>query len=112
LDLISGAALPTTVNEVSRLAFAGRQSEPDAVAFRKLSNLLILLQALDSDWVIVTNNKAFLNSNFNKNHVSKWPNERFTAYWTDDFSSVISVINWKREFDWLKIALGEMGWTN
>ena len=49
LDLISGAALPTTVNEVSRLAFAGRQSEPDAVAFRKLSNLLVLLQALDSD---------------------------------------------------------------
>ena len=66
----------------------------------------------DSNWVIVTNNKAFLNSNFNKNHVSKWPNERFTAYWTDDFSSVISVINWKREFDWLKIALGKMGWTN
>ena len=49
LELISGAALPTTVNEVSRLAFAGRQSEPDAVAFRKLSNLLVLLQALDSD---------------------------------------------------------------
>ena len=66
----------------------------------------------DSDWVIVTNNKAFLNSNFNKNHVSKWPNERFTAYWTDDFSSVISVINWKREFDWLKIALRNMGWTS
>ena len=49
LDLISGAVLPTTFNELLRLALPGRQSEPDAVAFRKLSNLLVLLQALDSD---------------------------------------------------------------
>jgi len=49
LDLISGADLPTTFNELLRLALPGRQSEPDAVAFRKLSNLLVLLQALDSD---------------------------------------------------------------
>ena len=49
LDLISGAVLPTTFNELLRLANETRQGEPDVVAFIKLVNVLVFLQALDSD---------------------------------------------------------------
>ena len=49
LDLISGAVLPTTHNELLRLVNKTRQREPDAVAFTKLVNVLVFLQALDSD---------------------------------------------------------------
>ena len=49
LDLIPDAALPRTQNELRRLIFPGRTNEPDVVAFTKLINMLVLLQALDSD---------------------------------------------------------------
>lgn len=49
LDLIPDAALPKTQNELRRLIFPGRTNEPDVVAFTKLINMLVLLQALDSD---------------------------------------------------------------
>ena len=49
LDLIQGAVLPTTPNELRLLALPGRQTEADAVAFNKLINILVFLQALDSD---------------------------------------------------------------
>ena len=49
LDLIPDAALPRTQNELRRLIFPGRTNEPDVVAFIKLINMLVLLQALDSD---------------------------------------------------------------
>ena len=49
LDLIQGAVLPTTPNELRLLALPGRQVEADAVAFNKLINILVFLQALDSD---------------------------------------------------------------
>jgi hypothetical protein len=48
-DLISGATLPTTSNELRSLLLPGRQTEADAVAFKKMVNILVLLQALDSD---------------------------------------------------------------
>ena len=43
LDLISGAVLPTTHNELLRLVNKTRQREPDAVAFTKLVNVLVFL---------------------------------------------------------------------
>ena len=49
LDLIPDAALPKTQNELRRLIFPGRTNKPDVVAFTKLINMLVLLQALDSD---------------------------------------------------------------
>ena len=49
LDLIQGGVLPTTQNELRLLALPGRQVEADAVAFNKLINILVFLQALDSD---------------------------------------------------------------
>ena len=49
LDLIQGAVLPTTSNELRFLLLPGRQTEADAVAFNKLINILVFLQALDSD---------------------------------------------------------------
>lgn len=49
LDLIQGAVLPTTSDELRFLLLPGRQTEADAVAFNKLINILVFLQALDSD---------------------------------------------------------------
>ena len=49
LDLIQGAVLPTTSDELRFLLLPGRQTEADAVAFNKLMNILVFLQALDSD---------------------------------------------------------------
>mgnify|MGYP006141692073 CR=1 FL=1 len=49
--------------------------------------------ATSSSWVLVTKNEAVLKQIPEKVLNGQWPDERFTAYWTDDFSSIISVIN-------------------
>ena len=66
--------------------------------------------ATSSSWVLVTKNEAFLKQIPEKVLNGQWPDERFTAYWTDDFSSIISVINWQSELSWLTKALREKGW--
>ena len=66
--------------------------------------------ANSSSWVLVTKNQAFIQQLPSEIIDSDWPAERFTAYWTDDFSSIVSVINWDRELGWLTRILRDKGW--
>lgn len=47
-----------------------------------------------SSWVLVTNNQGFLDKMENEGKVHDWPDPRYSAFWTDDFSSLIPVIIW------------------
>ena len=43
--------------------------------------------------------------------VDDWPADRYTARWTDDFSSILPVMYWEEGFDWLNDLLEERVWS-
>ncbi len=72
-----------------------------------------------SSWVLVTSEKDFIDLmqyEFGDDQESTlsidyWPEDRYTARWTDDFSSIVPVIYWENGgFDWLTEKLTDLGW--
>lgn len=65
-----------------------------------------------SSWVLVTRNERFIEytQEFQPPLDGKWPEEKFTARWTDDFSSILPVLRWDKDTDWFTDLLGEKGW--
>ena len=73
-----------------------------------------------STWVLVTSNKVFvqrLRDSFGDDQdytvsVDDWPADRYTARWTDDFSSILPVMYWEEGFGWLSDLLEERVWSS
>ena len=72
-----------------------------------------------STWVLVTKNSVFakqLRDEFGDDQdytvvVDDWPADRFTARWTDDFSSILPVLYWDEGFGWFNDILEERVWS-
>jgi len=71
-----------------------------------------------SSWVLVTNNAEFVDyaTDPATDLRGKWPEARYTARWTDDFSSIVPVIKmnkdlkWFEDFEWFQELMEEKGW--
>jgi len=46
-----------------------------------------------SKWVLLTKNQAFLDSSYVKDNTTAWPDEKYSAFWTDDSSSLLPVMH-------------------
>ncbi len=66
----------------------------------------------DSTWVLVTNNKGLIESEMVQDLKSDWPDEKYTAFWTDDYASIVPLIHWSKDMDWLTDILKDKGWTS
>ncbi len=60
-----------------------------------------------STWVLVTNNQAFLNDAQLTSASSDWPDERYSAFWTDDYASIVPLVQWSLKWDWFKELISE-----
>ncbi len=60
-----------------------------------------------STWVLVTNNQAFLNDAQLKSASSDWPDERYSAFWTDDYASIVPLVQWSLKWEWFKELISE-----
>jgi len=48
---------------------------------------------MNADWIIVTNNRFFLNNNIVEDFIEPWPEDmKKTVVWTDNFSNLISLL--------------------
>ena len=47
-----------------------------------------------SDWVIITNNQAFLDDPDVRRLTDEWHHELRPIIWTDDFSNLFEVVDW------------------
>ncbi len=74
-----------------------------------------------SSWVLVTRDQKFVDAvqfEFGDDQeptlsVDYWPEERYTARWTDDFSSIVPVIYWDNDgFEWFTEKLVDLGWIS
>ena len=71
-----------------------------------------------SSWVLVTNNESFISfvQDFygTADHIKldRWPDEKYSARWTDDFSSIVPVIDWDKDSKWFSELLTEKGWVS
>ncbi len=64
----------------------------------------------NSTWVLVTNNTEFIDFVVDKDWDNAWPRDTFSARWTDDYASIIPVVNWGDQFSWIQELLVEKGW--
>ena len=65
-----------------------------------------------STWVLVTTNSGFIDYIKDEDFIGVWPEKKYTARWTDDFSSIIPVMRWEKESTWLKDLIKEKGLFN
>ncbi len=63
-----------------------------------------------STWVLLTSNPRFIESaemESIRDDADKWPDERHTALWTDDFAPLAPVVVWEWDWDWYRQAQGQ-----
>jgi hypothetical protein len=53
-----------------------------------------------SSWVLVTNDEEFVRVMEADGLAAEWPGEGRTAFWTDDFSSIIPIVKWETGEGW------------
>ncbi|MGI9516487.1 MAG: fused MFS/spermidine synthase [Pirellulaceae bacterium] len=64
----------------------------------------------NSTWVLVTNNTDFVDYVVGEGWDGSWPNEKYSARWTDDFASIVPVVKLGDQFEWVRELLVEKGW--
>ncbi|MFT5301252.1 MAG: hypothetical protein ACI87E_004819 [Mariniblastus sp.] len=58
---------------------------------------------IETRWVLLTKNQAFLQSTAVIKHRIPWPETLSSVKWTDDFSSVAPLLDWSAGVDWRKM---------
>ena len=117
LDAFSGDSIPQHLLTTQAIALYLKQLSPEGAIVVHVSNshldLLGLMAGLakhanlahqyfytkaesesghDSQWVLLTNNKMLIKSPTLNAHKNPWPNTKKTLVWTDDHSSLLSVL--------------------
>ena len=117
LDAFSGDSIPQHLLTTQAIALYLKQLSPEGAIVVHVSNshldLLGLMAGLakhfklahqyfytkaetesghDSQWVLLTNNKVLIKSPSLNAHKSSWPNTKKTLVWTDEYSSLLSVL--------------------
>ncbi len=63
-----------------------------------------------SSWVLVTRDSQFVIEMESAGYTSRWPDARLSAFWTDDFSSIMPLVKWHSGRDWWNEFLHQMKW--
>jgi spermidine synthase len=117
LDAFSGDSIPQHLLTTQAIELYLKQLSPEGAIVVHVSNshldLLGLMAGLakhfklahqyfyikaetesghDSQWVLLTNNKVLIKSPTLNAHKSSWPNTKKTLVWTDEYSSLLSVL--------------------
>ncbi len=68
--------------------------------------------ASDSSWVLVARNPDIVLELELAGSASAWPDPDLSAFWTDDFSSIVPVVKWRSGRNWWNKFLEEMEWVS
>ena len=70
----------------------------------------ILINHISGDtqtrWVLMTKNQTIIDSDIIAKYRTEWPAEMKPVLWTDDYSSLASLLDWSGAVDWEKLKQG------